>query len=108
LICEVAKERQEKEGVDKRKAVLEAATLRLRPILMTTAAMIAGLIPLLNATGAGAASRFAIGIVIVCGLAVGTLFTLFVLPSLYTFIASDHRAGSAKRNAQLAEIEGLK
>jgi hydrophobe/amphiphile efflux-1 (HAE1) family protein len=108
LICEVAKERQEKEGVDKRKAVLEAATLRLRPILMTTAAMIAGLIPLLNATGAGAASRFAIGIVIVCGLAVGTLFTLFVLPSLYTFIASDHRAGSAKRKAQLAEVEGLK
>jgi len=108
LICEVAKERQEKEGVDRRTAVLEAATLRLRPILMTTAAMIAGLVPLLNATGAGAASRFAIGIVIVCGLAIGTLFTLFVLPSLYTYIASDHRAGSAKRKAQLTELEGLK
>jgi multidrug efflux pump subunit AcrB len=108
LICEVAKERQEKEGVDRREAVLEAATLRLRPILMTTAAMIAGLVPLLNATGAGAASRFAIGIVIVCGLAIGTLFTLFVLPSLYTFIASDHRAGHEKRRRQVAEIEGLK
>ncbi len=108
LICEVAKERQEKEGVDRRTAVLEAATLRLRPILMTTAAMIAGLVPLLNATGAGAASRFAIGIVIVCGLAIGTLFTLFVLPSLYTFLASDHRKGAAKRQAQVAELESLK
>jgi multidrug efflux pump subunit AcrB len=108
LICEVAKEHQEKEGVDRRQAVLEAATLRLRPILMTTAAMVAGLVPLLNASGAGAASRFAIGVVIVCGLAVGTLFTLFVLPSLYTYIASDHRKGSAKRKAQLAELEGLK
>jgi len=108
LICEVAKEHQEKEGVDRRQAVLEAATLRLRPILMTTAAMVAGLVPLLNASGAGAASRFAIGVVIVCGLAVGTLFTLFVLPSLYTFIASDHRKGSAKRKSQLTELEGLK
>jgi hydrophobe/amphiphile efflux-1 (HAE1) family protein len=108
LICEVAKERQEKEGVDRHQAVLEAATLRLRPILMTTAAMIAGLVPLLNASGAGAASRFAIGIVIVCGLAIGTLFTLFVLPSVYTFIASDHRAGSAKHKAQLTELESLK
>ena len=50
----------------------------------------------------------AIGIVIVCGLAVGTLFTLFVLPSLYTFIASDHRKGAAKREAQLTELESLK
>jgi multidrug efflux pump len=82
--------------------------LRLRPILMTTAAMVAGLVPLLNASGAGAESRFAIGVVIVCGLAVGTLFTLFVLPSLYTYIASDHRKGSAKRRAQLTELEGLK
>ena len=73
LICEVAKEQQEKEGVDRRQAVLEAASQRLRPILMTTAAMVAGLIPLLNASGAGAASRFAIGVVIVCGLAIGTL-----------------------------------
>jgi multidrug efflux pump subunit AcrB len=82
--------------------------LRLRPILMTTAAMVAGLVPLLNASGAGAASRFAIGVVIVCGLAVGTLFTLFVLPSLYTYIASDHRAGHAKRKSQLTELESLK
>jgi len=104
LICEVAKERQEKDGMDRLAAVLEAASQRLRPILMTTAAMVAGLVPLLNATGAGAASRFAIGVVIVCGLSVGTLFTLFVLPALYTFIASDHRKAAAKHKAQQEEI----
>jgi multidrug efflux pump subunit AcrB len=104
LICEVAKERQEKEGMDRRAAVLEAASQRLRPILMTTAAMVAGLVPLLNATGAGAASRFAIGVVIVCGLSIGTLFTLFVLPALYTVIASDHRKAAAKHKAQQEEI----
>jgi multidrug efflux pump subunit AcrB len=107
LICEVAKERQEKEGVDRRAAVLEAATLRLRPILMTTAAMVAGLVPLLNASGAGAASRFAIGVVIVCGLMVGTLFTLFVLPSLYTFLASDHRKSAERHKVQQKAIAEL-
>ncbi len=65
--------------------------MRLRPILMTTCAMIAGLVPLLYASGAGAASRFSIGIVIVAGLAIGTIFTLFVLPVIYTFIASEHK-----------------
>ncbi len=72
-------------------AVMQAAKVRLRPILMTTAAMIAGLIPLLYAAGAGAAQRFSIGIVIVAGLAIGTLFTLFVLPVIYTFLASEHK-----------------
>ena len=104
LICEVAKERQEKDGMDRAAAVLEAASQRLRPILMTTAAMVAGLVPLLNATGAGAASRFAIGVVIVCGLSIGTLFTLFVLPALYTFIASDHRKAAALHKTQQQEI----
>ncbi|HWA48992.1 MAG TPA: efflux RND transporter permease subunit, partial [Dongiaceae bacterium] len=107
LICEVAKERQEKENVDRRQAVLEAATVRLRPILMTTAAMVAGLVPLLMASGAGAASRFAIGVVIVCGLSVGTLFTLFVLPALYTYIASDHRKAATKHEEQRKAIEAL-
>ena len=65
------------------------AKVRLRPILMTTAAMIAGLIPLLYACGCG--QRFSIGIVIVAGLAIGTLFTLFVLPVIYTFLASEHK-----------------
>ncbi|USH05164.1 efflux RND transporter permease subunit [Grimontia kaedaensis] len=90
LMCEVAKEEQVMKGVSKQEAIVEAATVRLRPILMTTSAMIAGLIPLLFATGAGAASRYNIGLVIVAGLAVGTLFTLFVLPVVYTYISGGH------------------
>ncbi|CAJ1801337.1 Efflux pump membrane transporter BepE [Aeromonas hydrophila] len=91
LICEVAKEEQLLHGRSRMEAVMAAAKVRLRPILMTTAAMIAGLIPLLYATGAGAAQRFSIGIVIVAGLAIGTLFTLFVLPVIYTYLASEHK-----------------
>ncbi len=91
LICEVAKEEQLLHGHNRMEAVMTAAKVRLRPILMTTAAMIAGLIPLLYATGAGAAQRFSIGIVIVAGLAIGTLFTLFVLPVIYTYLASEHK-----------------
>ncbi|MBR9971614.1 efflux RND transporter permease subunit [Magnetospirillum sulfuroxidans] len=89
LICEVARERQEQEGLSRMEAVQVAASLRLRPILMTTAAMVAGLIPLLMASGAGAASRFSIAVVIVAGMSIGTLFTLFVLPVIYTFLATD-------------------
>jgi hydrophobe/amphiphile efflux-1 (HAE1) family protein len=104
LICEVAREKQEKERLNRRQAVLEAAAQRLRPILMTTAAMVAGLVPLLIAAGAGAASRFAIGIVIVCGLTVGTLFTLFVLPAIYTFLASDHSKAATQNEEREKEI----
>ena len=83
----------------------EAAGTRLRPILMTTAAMVVGLVPLLLATGAGAASRFSIGLVIVAGMAIGTLFTLLVLPTVYTFLATDHRpARRAKRDAEIREV----
>ncbi|KFA96728.1 transporter [Vibrio mediterranei] len=91
LICEVAKEEQLNHKKSRMEAVMEAAKVRLRPILMTTAAMIAGLIPLMYATGAGAAQRFSIGIVIVAGLAIGTLFTLFVLPVIYTYLAEKHK-----------------
>jgi multidrug efflux pump len=91
LICEVAKEEQLHNHKNRMEAVMEAAKVRLRPILMTTAAMIAGLIPLMYATGAGAAQRFSIGIVIVSGLAIGTLFTLFVLPVIYTYLAEKHK-----------------
>ncbi|KUJ00505.1 multidrug efflux RND transporter permease subunit [Vibrio sp. MEBiC08052] len=91
LICEVAKEVQLKFNKDRIEAVMEAAKVRLRPILMTTAAMIAGLIPLMYATGAGAKQRFSIGIVIVAGLAIGTLFTLFVLPVIYSYLAEKHK-----------------
>ncbi|QFU21104.1 multidrug efflux RND transporter permease subunit [Shewanella eurypsychrophilus] len=90
LMCEVAKEEQLHNGLSKMEAIKLAATVRLRPILMTTAAMIAGLIPLLFAVGAGAVARFNIGLVIVSGLAIGTLFTLFVLPVIYTYLAERH------------------
>ena len=91
LICEVAKEEQLHNKLSRIDAVKEAAKVRLRPILMTTAAMIAGLIPLLYASGAGAEQRFSIGIVIVAGLAIGTIFTLFVLPVIYSYLAEQHK-----------------
>ncbi len=91
LICEVAKETQLHQQKNRIEAVMEATRIRLRPILMTTAAMIAGLIPLMFATGAGAAQRFSIGVVIVSGLAIGTLFTLFVLPVIYSYLAEKHK-----------------
>ena len=90
LMCEVAKEEQLNHGKNKMEAIMTAAKLRLRPILMTTAAMIAGLIPLLYASGAGAVMRFSMGVVVVAGLAIGTLFTLFVLPVIYTYLGSNH------------------
>ncbi|CAN5459393.1 MexW/MexI family multidrug efflux RND transporter permease subunit [soil metagenome] len=103
LMVEFANELQLKEGLDKRSAIEMAARVRLRPILMTTAAMVTGLLPLLTAAGAGAASRFSIGLVVVSGMMIGTLFTLFVLPAVYVAIATDHRAGKESRRAR--EIE---
>ncbi len=103
LMVEFAKEQQRHHNADRRHAIVRAASVRLRPILMTTAAMVVGLIPMVVATGAGAASRFSIGLVIVCGLTIGTLFTLFVLPMVYTFIGADHRpATTAAREAEIA------
>jgi multidrug efflux pump len=91
LIVEVANEQQHG-GKTKAAAIVAAATIRLRPILMTTAAMVLGVLPLVFASGAGAASRFAIGLVISTGLAIGTLFTLFVVPGVYMLIGADHSA----------------
>ncbi len=79
-----------REGKTKREAIEEAATIRLRPILMTTAAMVLGVIPLIVASGAGAAARYNLGLVIASGLAIGTLFTLLVVPAVYMQIASNH------------------
>jgi multidrug efflux pump len=89
LIVEVANKEQET-GKSKRAAILAATSARLRPILMTTAAMVLGVVPLVFASGAGAASRYAIGLVISTGLAIGTLFTLFVVPGVYMLIGADH------------------
>jgi multidrug efflux pump len=91
LIVEFANNLQ-KEGHTRREAIEMAAGIRLRPILMTTAAMVLGVVPLIVATGAGAASRFSMGLVIATGLSVGTLFTLFVVPAVYMLIAEDHHA----------------
>lgn len=91
LIVSFANQLQKEKNLDRRAAVEEAASIRLRPILMTTAAMVFGVLPLLIASGAGAVSRFDIGLVISTGLLVGTCFTLFVVPTMYTFIAADHR-----------------
>ncbi|MDC7787898.1 efflux RND transporter permease subunit [Rhodoplanes sp. TEM] len=99
LMVAFANEIQHRDGLDPRRAIVESARVRMRPVLMTTAAMVAGLVPLLFATGAGAASRFAIGIVVVTGMLIGTLFTLFVLPTFYTLIAGDHRAERAAERA---------
>jgi multidrug efflux pump len=78
-----------REGMSKREAIEQAASIRLRPILMTTAAMVLGVIPLIIASGAGAASRFNMGLVIASGLAIGTVFTLLVVPAVYMLFSSD-------------------
>ncbi len=91
LIVEFANKLQEEKNLSIREAVQHAAGVRLRPILMTTAAMVLGVLPLVFASGAGAASRFSIGLVISTGMAIGTLFTLFVIPTFYTFFAQDRR-----------------
>lgn len=94
LIVEFANQLQE-QGRSRLDAVIEAASLRLRPILMTTAAMVLGAVPLAMAGGAGAESRNQIGLVIVGGLLLGTLLTLFVVPTAYTLLARERRATGA-------------
>lgn len=89
LIVEFANEEQAA-GKSKWEAIVSAAAIRFRPILMTTAAMVLGVIPLIMATGAGAESRFDIGLVIATGISIGTCFTLFVVPAMYMLIAEDY------------------
>ncbi len=88
LIVQFANDLQE-QGMNKRKSIERAATIRLRPILMTTAAMVLGVLPLITASGAGAVSRYSIGLVVATGIAIGTLFTLFVVPGMYLMLAHD-------------------
>ena len=94
LIVEFANVRKE-EGQSKLAAVQQAAVTRLRPILMTTVATVIGHFPLTLVTGAGAVARNSIGIVLVGGMTIGTLFTLFIVPSLYVLLAKDHPSGAA-------------
>jgi multidrug efflux pump len=90
---------EQRAGKPKRLAIVEAAAVRLRPILMTTAAMVLGVLPLVIATGAGAAGRRAMGVVIFTGLSIGTIFTLFIVPAVYLLLAADHE----KERQALAE-----
>jgi multidrug efflux pump len=105
LMVDYANHLQENAHLSRREAIERAAAIRLRPILMTTAAMVVGMIPLLIASGAGAASRFSIGLVIAAGMSIGTLFTLFVTPAVYTYVARDHQAGRALAPARKSEAD---
>ena len=104
LIVEVANEAQAR-GMSRRQAIVYAAGIRLRPILMTTAAMVLGVLPLVFSSGAGAAARFNMGLVISSGLAIGTVFTLFVVPAAYLLIAGDHRPRAATAVPQALAAE---
>ena len=105
LMVDFANKLQEEQGYGRREAIEHAAAIRLRPILMTTAAMVVAMVPLLVAKGAGAASRFDIGVVIAAGMTIGTLFTLFVTPAVYTFLARDHQKAKARAGALAAETD---
>ncbi len=92
LLVEFANQQREQHGLSRRDAIVASAKIRLRPILMTTAAMSLAVVPLIFAQGAGAAARYSMGLVIFFGLSVGTPFTLFVVPMFYTLIARPDRA----------------
>jgi multidrug efflux pump len=103
LIVEFANEFQINEKLSPVDAVIKAASIRLRPILMTSFSTIIGILPLVVASGAGAASRQAIGITIVAGFAIGTMFTLFVLPVFYTYFASDRRIETDQQAVEILQ-----
>jgi len=101
LIVQFANDLQ-REGRSKREAVELAASIRLRPILMTTAAMVLGVLPLVTASGAGAVGRFNMGLVISTGIAIGTLFTLFVVPAMYMLLGAEHAGQRAPQTPPAA------
>ncbi len=110
LIVEFANQVQE-QGKDKTHAVIEAASTRLRPVLMTTAATVMGHLPLVFARGPGAGARNSIGIMLVTGMIIGTAFTLFVVPSIYVLVAKTHKAEEQEAQSEsgaggLAEAAG--
>lgn len=103
LVVEFANKLQE-QGMAKLDAIRESSSLRLRPVMMTSVATIAGHTPLIFASGAGAEARNAIGIVLVLGMAIGTFFTLFVLPSVYMLLAKDHQQDHAQEEALMEPV----
>lgn len=102
LIVEFANQLQARDGLDKRKAIEKACAIRLRPILMTTVALVVAVVPLITASGAGAASRFAIGLVIATGMTIGTLFTLFIVPGMYMLLGRDFAQLGEEQRAAVA------
>lgn len=106
LIVEFANNLQ-KEGLSKLDAIIESTKIRLRPIIMTTAALVFGLIPLLFASGAGAVSRSGLGLVIITGMLIGTIFTLFILPLIYLWLGRDLEKGNLlPRDIEIIRISG--
>ncbi len=107
LVVQFANQIQEEEGLGKLEAVQKAAAVRLRPILMTTLAMVLGVIPLIASSGAGAPPRHQLGLVIATGLGVGGFFSLYIVPVMYYYIARDHgkhAAAEAEKEAALARL----
>ena len=106
LLVEFANQLRAEQGLTRREGIVASAKVRLRPILMTTAAMALGVVPLIMADGAGAAARYSMGLVIFSGILIGTTFTLFVVPMFYTFLASkdqgDAYAHEAPQEAEAA------
>lgn len=103
LLVEFANQQRETHGMNRREAIVASAKVRLRPILMTTAAMALGVVPLILASGAGAAARYSMGLVIFSGILIGTMFTLFVVPMFYTYIA----AKEADKPAEMPDAEAV-
>jgi len=106
LIVQFANELQ-RQGLTKLAAVAQAARIRLRPIMMTSVATVAGHFPLTLVTGAGAAARNSIGLVLVGGMTIGTIFTLFIVPSLYMLIAKEHHEKSLAEAEEEPAVEDV-
>jgi multidrug efflux pump len=107
LVVQFANQMQLEQGLNKLAAVQKAASVRLRPILMTTLAMVIGMIPLIAATGAGAPPRHQLGLVIATGLGVGGLFSLYIVPVMYLYIARDHSKHATRDAATEALLAGI-
>ncbi len=103
LLVEFANQQREEHGLSINDAIIASAKTRLRPILMTTAAMALGVVPLIIAQGAGAAARYSMGLVIFSGILIGTLFTLFVVPMFYSYLA--HRGHTEETGQNPGSID---
>jgi multidrug efflux pump len=99
LLVEFANQQRRERGLTRTEAIVASAKVRLRPILMTTAAMALGVVPLIIAAGAGAAARYSMGLVIFTGILVGTCFTLFVVPMFYSYISRKEMKAAAEEPA---------